>query len=72
LARGDGDVLPAPLKEVEDMIGVEGVFVVESLTGSLVAAALILAMLVAGVAYGSLPGKLAHRRIQGQPLKKAA
>ncbi len=54
------------------MIGVEGVFVVESLTGSLVAAALILAMLVAGVAYGSLPGKLAHRRIQGQPLKKAA
>ncbi len=54
------------------MIGVEGVFVVESLTGSLVAAALILAMLVAGVAYGSLPEKLAHRMIQGQPLKKAA
>ena len=45
---------------------------VESLTGSLVAGVLILAMLVAGVAYGWLREEPAHRRIEAQPLKKAA
>ena len=53
------------------MIGVEGVFV-ESLTGSLVAGVLMLAMLVAGVAYGSLHEESAHRGMEDQPLKKAA
>jgi hypothetical protein len=53
------------------MVGVEGLFL-ESLTGSVVAGVLILAMLVAGVAYGWRPEKRAQRRTEGQPLRKAA
>jgi hypothetical protein len=56
---------------VEEMVGVEGVFL-ESLTGSLVPGVLILAMLVAVVAYGLLREEWAHRGTEGQPLKKAA
>lgn len=56
---------------MEDMVGVEGMFV-EALTGSLVAGVLILAMLVAVVASGSLLEGSAPRRIEAQPLKKAA
>ena len=50
---------------------------VESLTGSLVAGVLILAALVAVVAYGWLREERAHREwahraTEGPPLKKAA
>jgi hypothetical protein len=61
----------APRKEVEEMVGVEGVFL-ESLTGSLVPGVLILAMLVAVVGYGLLREEWAHRGTERQPLKKAA
>jgi hypothetical protein len=50
---------------------------VESLTGSLVAGALVLAVLAAGIAYGWLREERAHREwvrrgTQDPPLKKAA
>jgi len=60
-----------PLEEVEEMVGVE------SLSGSLLGALLVLATLVAGVAYGVLREawarpKWAHRETEAPPLKRAA
>ena len=60
-----------PLKEVAEMVGVE------SVTGSLLGALLVLATVVAGVAYGvlreaSARPKWAHRETEDPPLKRAA
>lgn len=53
------------------MIGAEGMFV-EAPTDLWVAGVLILAMLVGFVAYGWLPEVSTHRRMEDQPLRKAA